>query len=57
MSICYVIVLELYAARHVDTAQWRLPIYHYDDYEGWDSKIMVIRDGRQGWIWKKERQP
>lgn len=23
-------------ARHVGTAQWRLPIYHYDDYEGWE---------------------
>lgn len=21
-------------ARHVGTAEWRLPIYHYDDYEG-----------------------
>ena len=24
-------------ARHVGTADWRLPIYHYDDYEGWES--------------------
>ena len=24
-------------ARHVGTASWRLPIYHYDDYEGWES--------------------
>ncbi len=23
-------------ARHVGTAEWRLPIYHYDDYEGWE---------------------
>lgn len=23
-------------ARHVGTADWRLPIYHYDDYEGWE---------------------
>jgi len=22
--------------RHVGTADWRLPIYHYDDYEGWE---------------------
>ncbi len=22
-------------ARHVGTAEWRLPIYHYDDYENW----------------------
>ena len=24
-------------AHHVGTADWRLPIYHYDDYEGWES--------------------
>ena len=24
-------------ARHVGTARWQLPIYHYDDYEGWES--------------------
>lgn len=24
-------------ARHVGTADWRLPIYHFDDYEGWES--------------------
>ena len=24
-------------ARHVGTADWRLPIYHYDDYEGWEA--------------------
>lgn len=24
-------------ARHVGSADWRLPIYHYDDYEGWES--------------------
>lgn len=24
-------------ARHVGSAEWRLPIYHYDDYEGWES--------------------
>lgn len=24
-------------ARHMGTADWRLPIYHYDDYEGWES--------------------
>jgi len=23
-------------ARHVGTADWRLPIYHYDDYENWE---------------------
>ena len=23
-------------ARHVGTANWRLPIYHYDDYENWE---------------------
>lgn len=23
-------------ARHVDTADWQLPIYHYDDYENWE---------------------
>ena len=23
-------------ARHVGTASWQLPIYHYDDYEGWE---------------------
>lgn len=23
-------------ARHVGTADWRLPIYRYDDYEGWE---------------------
>lgn len=23
-------------ARHVGTADWRLPIYHYDDYEDWE---------------------
>lgn len=23
-------------ARHVGTADWQLPIYHYDDYEGWE---------------------
>ena len=23
-------------ARHVGTASWRLPIYHYDDYENWE---------------------
>lgn len=23
-------------ADHVGTADWRLPIYHYDDYEGWE---------------------
>lgn len=23
-------------AGHVGTIQWRLPIYHYDDYEGWE---------------------
>lgn len=23
-------------ARHVGTADWNLPIYHYDDYEGWE---------------------
>lgn len=22
--------------RHVGTAEWRLPIYHYDDYENWE---------------------
>lgn len=24
-------------ARHVGTARWQLPIYHYDDYKGWES--------------------
>lgn len=24
-------------ARHVGSADWRLPIYHYDDYEGWET--------------------
>ncbi len=24
-------------ARHVGTADWDLPIYHYDDYDGWES--------------------
>ena len=23
-------------ARHVGTARWQLPIYHYDDYENWE---------------------
>ena len=23
-------------ARHVGTASWQLPIYHYNDYEGWE---------------------
>lgn len=23
-------------AHHVGSADWRLPIYHYDDYEGWE---------------------
>ena len=23
-------------AHHVGTAEWRLPIYHYDDYENWE---------------------
>ena len=23
-------------ARHVGTADWRIPIYHYDDYENWE---------------------
>lgn len=23
-------------ARHVGTSAWRLPIYHYDDYENWE---------------------
>lgn len=23
-------------AKHVGTADWRLPIYHYDDYDGWE---------------------
>ncbi len=23
-------------ARHVGTSNWRLPIYHYDDYEHWE---------------------
>lgn len=23
-------------ASHVGTAEWRLPIYHYDDYENWE---------------------
>ena len=23
-------------ARHVGTAEWRLPIYHYDDYDNWE---------------------
>lgn len=29
-------------ARHVGTADWRLPIYHYDDYENW--KVMQYYD-------------
>lgn len=24
-------------AHHVGTASWRLPIYHYDDYDNWES--------------------
>lgn len=24
-------------ARHVGTADWNLPIYHYDDYDGWEA--------------------
>lgn len=24
-------------ARHVGTADWQLPIYHYDDYTGWEN--------------------
>lgn len=24
-------------AHHVGTADWNLPIYHYDDYDGWES--------------------
>ena len=24
-------------ARHVGSADWRLPIYHYNDYDGWES--------------------
>ncbi len=24
-------------AHHVGTADWNLPIYHFDDYEGWES--------------------
>lgn len=24
-------------AQHMGSADWRLPIYHYDDYEGWES--------------------
>ena len=24
-------------AEYVGTASWRLPIYHFDDYEGWES--------------------
>lgn len=24
-------------AEYVGTADWRLPIYHYDDYDGWES--------------------
>jgi len=24
-------------ARHVGTADWNLPIYHYDDYKGWEA--------------------
>jgi len=24
-------------ARHVGTSNWDLPIYHYDDYDGWES--------------------
>ena len=24
-------------ARHVGSADWRLPIYHYDDLDGWES--------------------
>lgn len=23
-------------ARHVGSADWRLPIYHFDDYDGWE---------------------
>lgn len=23
-------------ARHVGTSDWRLPIYHYDDYDNWE---------------------
>lgn len=23
-------------ARHVGTAEWRLPIYHYDEYKNWE---------------------
>ncbi len=23
-------------ARHVGTSDWRLPIYHYDDFENWE---------------------
>lgn len=23
-------------ARHIGTAEWRLPIYHYDDYDNWE---------------------
>ncbi len=29
-------------ARHVGTASWRLPIYHYDDYDNW--KVMQYYD-------------
>lgn len=29
-------------ARHVGTADWRLPIYHYDDYDDW--KVMQYYD-------------
>ncbi len=29
-------------ARHVGTADWRLPIYHYDDFENW--KVMQYYD-------------
>lgn len=49
LSVCFgddgePFVLHLYEndtaaaiARHVGTADWRLPIYHYDDYENWES--------------------
>lgn len=29
-------------ARHVGTADWRLPIYHYDDYENWEVMQYTI---------------
>lgn len=32
-------------ARHVGSADWRLPIYHYDDYDGWGNKIVQISAG------------